>query len=92
MSLIDSRVRKFSWVLGISVFLWWLAYLVAMHMRSQFPRAWLPHTSREINQIAGGSEPLRSLNFEICESEPYINDAILRIQLYCKFLMIVVPG
>ena len=63
-----------------------------MHMRSQFPRAWLPHTSREISQIAGGSEPLRSLNFEICESEPYINDAILRIQLYCKFLMIVVPG
>ena len=48
--------------------------------------------SREINQIVGGSDPLRWLNFEICESEPCINDVILRIPLYCKFLMIVVPG
>ena len=35
---------------------------------------------------------LRLLYFEICESEPYINDGILRISLYCKFLMIAVPG
>ena len=32
------------------------------------------------------------LNFENCETKPYINDVILRIPLYCKFLMIVVPG
>ena len=32
------------------------------------------------------------LNFENCESKPYINDVILRIPLYCKFLMIVVPS
>ena len=44
------------------------------------------------NEIAGGSDPLRSLNFKICESEPYINDVILRIPLYFKFLMVVVPG
>ena len=31
------------------------------------------------------------LNFENCETKPYINDVILRIPLYCKFLMIVVP-
>ena len=61
-------------------------------MKSQFPRVWLPHTSLEIDENAGVSDPLRSLNFEICESEPYINDVILRIPLYCKFLMIVVPG
>ena len=61
-------------------------------MKSQFPRAWLPHSSREINQIAGGSDPLGWLNFDICESEPYINDVIVRIPLYCKFLMIVVLG
>ena len=89
--LIVSRVREFSWFLRISIFLWWLAYLATMHMKSQFPRAWLPHSSREINQITGGSDPLRWLNFEICESEPYINDVILRMPLYCKFLMIVVP-
>ena len=75
-----------------SVFLWWLAYFAIMYMKSQFPRAWMPHTSREISPIAGGSDPLRLLNFEICESEPYINYVILRIPLYGKFLMIVVPG
>ena len=63
-----------------------------MHMKSQFPRAWLPHSSREINQIVGDSDPLRWLNFDNCESELYVNDVILRIPLYCKFLMIVVPG
>ena len=83
---------EFSWVLGISVFPWWLAYLAIMYMKSQFPRAWMPHTSREISQIAGGIDLLCSLNFEFCESGPYINDVILRIPLYCKFLMIVVPG
>ena len=57
-------------------------------MKSQFPRAWLPHSSRVINQIAGGSDPLLNLlNLEICEIESYISDAILRIPLYCKFLM-----
>ena len=66
-SLIVSRVREFSWFLRISVFLWWLAYLTTMHMNSQFSRAWLPHSSLEINQIAGSSDPLRWLNFEICE-------------------------
>ena len=90
--VIVSRVCEFSRVLRISVLLWWLAYLATMHMKSQFPRAWMPHTSRGINQIAGGSDPLRWLNFENCESETYINDVILRIPLYCKFLMIVVPG
>ena len=44
------------------------------------------------NEIAEGSHPLRSLNFEICENGPYINDVILRIPLYCTFLMIVLTG
>ena len=36
---------------------------------------------------------LHWLNFENCESKPYINDVILRrIPLHCKYLMIVVPG
>ena len=90
--LIVSRVQEFSCVLEISLLLWWLAYLAAMHMNSHFPRAWLPHNSCGINQIAGGSDPLCWLNFEICEREPYINDVILRIPLYCEFLMIVVPA
>ena len=90
--LIVSGVREFSWVLWISIFLCWLAYLAIMHMKSQVPRAWLPHTSREINQIAGGSVPLPSLNFEICERESYIKGVILRIPLYCKILMIVAHG
>ena len=55
-----------------------------MHMKSQFPQAWLAHSSCEINQIMGGSDPLRWLNFENCESEPYINDIILKTPLYCK--------
>ena len=92
VQLTVSRVPEFSWVSGISVFLWWLAYFAIMYMKLQFPRAWMPHTSCEISQIAGGSDPLRSLNFEICESEPYINYVILRIPLYGKFLMIVAPG
>ena len=54
-------------------------------MKSQFPQAWLAHSSHEINQIMGGSDPLRWLNSENSESEPYINDVILRIPLYCKF-------
>ena len=91
-NLAVSRVREFSWVSRISVFLWCLAYFAIMYMKSQFPRAWIPHTSREISQIAGGIDPLLSLNFEICESGPYINGVILRIPLHCKFLMIVVPG
>ena len=62
-----------------------LAYLTTMHIKSQFPEAWLAHSSREINQIAEGSDLFRCLNFENCESEPYINDVILRIPLYCKF-------
>ena len=54
-------------------------------MKSQFPQAWLAHNSREINQVTGGSDPLRWLNSENCESEPHINDVILRIPLYCSF-------
>ena len=42
-------------------------------------------SSREINQITGGSDPLRWLNFENYESEPYINDVLLRIPLHRKF-------
>ena len=53
-----------------------LAYLAAMHMKSQFPQAWLTHGSREISQITGGSDSLRQINFENCEGEPYTN---------CKF-------
>ena len=60
--------------------------------RHSFLRAWLAHSSREISQIAGGSDPLRWLNFKICESEPYINNVILRIPLYKKILMVLVPG
>ena len=45
----------------------------------------LAYSSCETNQITGGSDLLRWLNFENCESEPYINDVILRIPLYCKF-------
>ena len=55
-------------------------------MKSQFPQAWLAHNSRKINQITGGSDPLRWLNSDNCESEPYINDVILRIPCYCKFI------
>ena len=84
-NLIFSRVREFSRVSGIGVFLCWLAYLATMHMKSQFPQAWLAHNSPEINQITRGSDSLRWLNSENCESEPYINDVILRIPLYCKF-------
>ena len=62
-----------------------LAYLAAMHMKSQFPQAWLAHDSREISQITGDSDSLRQINFENCESEPYKNDTKLRIPLYCKF-------
>ena len=57
-------------------------------MKSQFPQAWLAHSSREINQIRERSDPLRWLNSENCESEPYVNDVIdviLMIPLYCKF-------
>ena len=75
----------FLWMMGISVFLCWLAYLATMHMKSQFPQAWLAHSSREINQITGGRDPLRWLNSKDCESEPSINDVMLRIPLYCKF-------
>ena len=53
-------------------------------MKLQFPQAWLVHSSREINQITGGSDPLRWLNSGNCETEPYINDVIYRIPLYCK--------
>ena len=56
-----------------------------MYMKSQFPQAWLACSSHEINQITRGSGPLRWLNFENCESEPYINRFIIRIPLYCKF-------
>ena len=66
--------------------------LATMHMKSQFPQTWLAHSSREINQITRGSDPLCWLNSKHCESEPYINDVILRIPLYCIFLMIAVPG
>ena len=90
--LIVSRVREISRVLGISVLLWWLGYLASLHMMSQFLWAWLPHSPREINQIARGCYPLRWLNFENCESKPYMNNVLLRIPLYCKFLIIVVPG
>ena len=89
--MIVSRVREFSRVLGINFLLQWLAYLATMHMKSQFPRAWLPHSSRGIYQIVGLNR-LRWLNFENCESEPYINDGIFRIPLYCKFLLIIVPS
>ena len=78
---------KSSWsqrVSGISVFLCWLVHLVTMHMKSQFSQVWLAHSSREINQITRGSDSLRWLNFENCESESYITDVILRMPLYCK--------
>ena len=75
-----SRVGEFSRVSGISIFLCWLAYAYEnMHMKLQFPQTWLAHSSREINQITGGNDPLRWLNSKNCESEPYINDIILRI-------------
>ena len=61
-------------------------------MKSQFPQAFLAHSSREINEITEGSDLLRWLNSENCEREPYINDVILRIPLHCTFLDIVVPG
>ena len=70
VQLTVSRVPEFSWVSGISVFLWWLAYLAIMYMKSQFPQAWMPHTSCEISRIAGGSDPLRSLNFETVKVNP----------------------
>ena len=54
-------------------------------MKSQFSQVWLAHSTREINQITRGSDSLRWLNFENCESESYITDVILRMSLYCKF-------
>ena len=39
-------------------------------MKSQFPQAWLANSSRKINQITGGSDPLRWLNFQNYENEP----------------------
>ena len=54
-------------------------------MKSQFPKTLLAHSLREINQITRGSDSFRWLNFENCENEPYTNDVILRIPLYCKF-------
>ena len=42
-NLIVSRVGEVNRVLGIIVFLCWLTYLAAMHMKSQFPQAWLAH-------------------------------------------------
>ena len=71
-----------NWFLICGIFIYCGIYL---YMESQFFQAWLAHSSREINQIMGGSDPLRGLNFENCESEPYINDVILSIPLYCKF-------
>ena len=68
--MIVPRVREVKRVLGISVFLCWLAYLANMHMKSQFPQAWLANSSRKINQIMGGSDSLRWLNFQNCENEP----------------------
>ena len=55
-----------------------------MHMKSQFPQVWLAQAPREVNQITGGSDSLRWLNFENCENKPYTNDVILNISLYCK--------
>ena len=78
---------NFDRISEITVFLYWLAYLATTHIDSQFPRACLPHSLREINQITGGSHPLRWLNFKNCESEPYIYDIILRIPLYCKLFL-----
>ena len=48
-NLVVSRVREANRVLGISVFLSWLAYLAAVHMKSQFRQTWLAHSSDEIN-------------------------------------------
>ena len=59
-----------------------LAYLTTMYMQSQFSQA---HSSREINQVTGGSDSLRWLNFENCESGPYK-------KLNVIFLLIVVFG
>ena len=80
-----SRVCEANQVSEIGVSLCWLAYLAAMRMKSKLPQAWFTYSSREINQITGGGDPLRGLNLENCESEPYTNDAILRIPLYCNF-------
>ena len=77
-NLVVSRAREANRVSRISVFLCWLAYLTTMQ---SFPQAGLAHSSREINHITRGSDPLRGLNFKNCESEPYINDSILRIPL-----------
>lgn len=68
-SLIISRVPEVNRVSAIGVFLCLLVYPATMHMNSQFPQTWLTHSSREINQITGGSDPLCGLNFENCESE-----------------------
>ena len=68
------------YVVCITVF----SCVASMHMKPQFPQAWLPHSSHEINQIAGSSDHLCWINFEISESEPYISDVILSIPLCCK--------
>ena len=64
--LIVSSVCKVNRVSAVTVFLCWLAYLAPMYMKSQFSQAWLAYSSREINQITGGKDPLRGLNLENC--------------------------
>ena len=63
--MIVSRVREFNRVWGISAFMFWLAYLAAMHMKSQFPQAWWAHNSREINQIDTFAQVLKFLDVSI---------------------------
>ena len=45
------RICEFSRVLGISVFLWWLAYLAGMHIKSQFPRVLVIHVIFVIRRV-----------------------------------------
>ena len=84
-NLIVSRIREANQVLRINVFPYWLAYLPATHMKSQFPQAWLAHSHMKFIR-------LRKVVFPCAERDYYINDVILRIPLYCKLFEIAVPG
>ena len=88
--LVVSKVRKANLVSGISVFLSWLAYLAVMHMKSQFRQAWLAHSSDEINY--GMVVILALVKLRNCESEPYINHAILLMLVYCNFVVVALPA
>ena len=75
-NLIISRVCEVSWVLGISVFLCWLAYLATMHMKLQLLQSLASSQLMWINQSTGGSK-LQKLWKWILNKWCHIKDTII---------------